>query len=84
MITNNYIDEIYDGALANGALGGKILGAGGGGFFLFFVPPFAKHLLTRYLKSKGLVINPFRFEKQGLRTWSRREPKSKKRIGTQI
>ena len=36
-ISNNFIDEIYLGSKAHGALGGKLLGAGGGGFFLFYV-----------------------------------------------
>ena len=37
-ITQDYFDEIYDTAIKNGALGGKLLGAGGGGFFIFYVP----------------------------------------------
>lgn len=37
-ISNDYIDAIYDTARTNGALGGKVLGAGGGGFMLFYVP----------------------------------------------
>ena len=36
-ITTDEINQIYDKALKNGALGGKILGAGGGGFFLFYI-----------------------------------------------
>ena len=69
MISNDYIDNIYDGALANGAIGGKLLGAGGGGFFMFYAPPFEKHNLISYLTSKGLKIQPFRFEENGLQTW---------------
>ncbi len=38
-ISTSVIDEMYDVAMANGAYGGKLLGAGGGGFFLFIVPP---------------------------------------------
>src|SRR5580700_7635307 len=38
-ITNAEIDEIYEAGMSAGALGGKLLGAGGGGFMLFFVPP---------------------------------------------
>jgi len=38
-ITNPMLDEIYEAGLSAGALGGKLLGAGGGGFMLFFVPP---------------------------------------------
>ena len=41
-ISNDYIDDIYNGALSNGAIGGKLLGAGGGGYFIFYVPPFKK------------------------------------------
>jgi len=37
-ITNNYIDNVYSTAMEHGALGGKVLGAGGGGFILFYVP----------------------------------------------
>ena len=38
-ITNDYFDDVYSRALTAGALGGKLLGAGGGGFFLFYVSP---------------------------------------------
>ena len=37
-MTDNLINKIYDNAISFGALGGKIMGAGGGGFFLFYVP----------------------------------------------
>lgn len=73
MISSQHIDAIYEGALGNGALGGKLLGAGGGGFFIFYVPPFRKHALITYLKSKNLTIQPFRFEPDGLKTWASRE-----------
>ena len=73
MISSEHIDALYDGALQNGALGGKLLGAGGGGFFIFYVPPFRKHALMTYLKSKKLTIQPFRFEPDGLKAWISRE-----------
>lgn len=38
-VTNNHVDEIYSTAILNGAVGGKLLGAGAGGFMLFLVPP---------------------------------------------
>jgi D-glycero-alpha-D-manno-heptose-7-phosphate kinase len=44
-ITNETIDTIYQRAMSNGAVGGKLLGAGGGGFLLFFVPPEKKEKL---------------------------------------
>lgn len=72
MISNNHIDDIYNGAIANGALGGKLLGAGGGGHFIFYVRPFEKFRLLDYLKSKNLTIQNFRFEHNGLITWSSR------------
>ena len=76
MISNDYIDSIYQGALKNGAIGGKLLGAGGGGFFIFYAPAFKKHALIAYLKSKDLKIRPFRFESDGLKTWKSRESKN--------
>lgn len=72
LITNNHIDSIYDGALKNGAIGGKLLGAGGGGYFLFYAPPFKRFQLINYLESKNLKAQSFRFELEGLRTWSSR------------
>ena len=74
-ISNALLDEIYHGALQHGAIGGKLLGAGGGGFFLFYTPPFQKHQLIQWLGSQGLKIHPFRFDPEGLRAWSAREGK---------
>ena len=68
-ISNNHLDEIYQNAVRNGAIGGKLLGAGGGGFFLFFVSPFRKFELINYLNSIGLNIMPFVFEEKGLESW---------------
>lgn len=73
MISSEHIDAVYERALENGALGGKLLGAGGGGFFVFFVPPFRRSTLITYLESKKLRIHPFRFEPDGLKTWVFRE-----------
>ncbi|MDH5560364.1 MAG: CBS domain-containing protein [Deltaproteobacteria bacterium] len=72
-ISNARLDNIYDNALKHGAISGKLLGAGGGGFFIFYVPPFRKHELINSLEEVGLKIRPFRFEQQGLRAWSARE-----------
>lgn len=76
MISNTAIDNTYESALQHGALGGKLLGAGGGGFFVFYTPPFLKHRLMEYLISRGLRVHPFRFEPNGLQAWSVREGKS--------
>ena len=68
-ISTKTIDTIYDGAIEAGALGGKLLGAGGGGFFIFYVSPFNKHKILSYLTAQGLTIKPFRFEPEGLQVW---------------
>ena len=73
MISNDYIDSIYYGAMENGAYGGKLLGAGGGGYFIFYVPPFKKFKLLKYFKSRNIAVQNFRFESVGLKTWSRRD-----------
>ncbi len=49
--TNNFINKLYDTALENGALGGKILGAGGGGFLLFYCKQENQKKLTTKLKN---------------------------------
>ena len=72
-ISTSSLDQVYAGALAHGALGGKLLGAGGGGFFLFYVPPFSKHRLVTRLADQGFKVHPVRFEQQGLQTWTVRE-----------
>jgi D-glycero-alpha-D-manno-heptose-7-phosphate kinase len=65
-ISNEALGNVYEAARTAGALGGKILGAGGGGFFLFYVPeerqPAVEHALV------GLRRIPFRFEGHGTRT----------------
>jgi D-glycero-alpha-D-manno-heptose-7-phosphate kinase len=70
------LDKIYENALSHGAVGGKLLGAGGGGFFVFYAPPFRKHDLMANLEQAGLKIRPFRFEPDGLRAWTARERKN--------
>ena len=72
-ISNNRLDQIYETARTSGAIGGKLLGAGGGGFFLFYVTPFRKLELMNCLKSMNLRVQPFRFERDGLQAWTARE-----------
>ena len=62
-ITNPAIDEIYEAGLSAGALGGKLLGAGGGGFMLFYVPPERREALRTRLKK--LLCVPFCLLHQG-------------------
>jgi D-glycero-alpha-D-manno-heptose-7-phosphate kinase len=62
-ISSHNIDEIYQAGLSAGALGGKLLGAGGGGFMLFFVPPDKREALRQRLKK--LLCVPFTFSTKG-------------------
>ena len=62
-ISNASIDKIYNKAIKAGAKGGKLLGAGGGGFILFFVEPDKQKDVMK--KMKKLLYVPFRFEKLG-------------------
>jgi len=64
-ISNPVIDEYYDRAIRAGALGGKLLGAGGGGFLLFYVPQ-EKHEAVRK-ELADLREMPFMFDMQGTR-----------------
>ena len=62
-ISNNKIDELYELAIKNGALGGKILGAGGGGFLLLYMK---KKNKQRFLKKfKNIIEVPFKFSSKG-------------------
>ncbi len=62
-ISTARIDEIYEAGLEAGALGGKLLGAGGGGFMLFYVPPELRARLRERLKM--LLCVPFGFSERG-------------------
>jgi len=62
-ITNASINEIYDAGLSAGALGGKLLGAGGGGFMLFFIAPEQRRALRMRLQK--LLCIPFALSNRG-------------------
>lgn len=68
-VSNFQVDEIYAAAMKAGALGGKLLGAGGGGFFLFYVQPRFRKQVTGALRDAGCKISAFRFESQGVTSW---------------
>lgn len=69
-ITNPMIDELYDTAMKNGASGGKISGAGGGGFILFYCPNNARQKVIEALSKFGVVAHPYEFTATGLKSWS--------------
>ena len=62
-ISTSQVDKIYETAMQAGALGGKLLGAGGGGFILFFVEPKFQPMVKE--KLKNLLYVPFKFEDLG-------------------
>jgi len=68
-IANPYLDELYAAARAHGALGGKILGAGGGGFFLFYTPFTRKAAVAEALAALGAQATPLVFDARGMQTW---------------
>lgn len=63
-ISDPFIDECYETARRNGAMGGKIMGAGGGGFFMFYCPG-DKTKLIEAMKKMGLRFMDFRFDFEG-------------------
>ncbi len=68
-ISNSRIQQIYDSAIEAGALGGKLLGAGGGGFFTVFAPPRSRAQVVANLKKFDCKIFPLRFENAGVVSW---------------
>jgi D-glycero-alpha-D-manno-heptose-7-phosphate kinase len=64
-ITTVRIDELYALARANGALGGKITGAGGGGYLMLYCEESRQEAVTNALESQGLIRTDFRFENGG-------------------
>ena len=62
-VSNGFIDELYGQAIKAGALGGKLLGAGGGGFLLFYCEKEKQDCLTKAMEK--LMIVPFNFENEG-------------------
>jgi len=68
-ISNPVIDELYEVARKHGALGGKITGAGGGGYILFYCCFERKHKVAEAMRDMGAAPVDFAFEANGLQTW---------------
>lgn len=66
-MTDAVLDEHYEAAREAGALGGKLMGAGGGGFFMFYVRPADKRRLIDAMTARGLRVLRFRFDVDGAR-----------------
>ena len=69
-ISNASIDAIYETALQNGATGGKISGAGGGGFMIFYAPYIHKYQLIKKLNELGGSVMNYSLTTEGLTTWT--------------
>lgn len=72
-ITNEKLDKIYKTAIDNGAIGGKLLGAGGGGFFLFYCNPIKRWNVVKSLNEIKTNVVEFNFETDGLISWKIRK-----------
>jgi len=68
-ITSSEIEEMYEEARKVGALGGKITGAGGGGYMLLYCQFEKKHKVGKRLKELGGTVTDFAFDPYGLQTW---------------
>ena len=69
-ISNSLMDEIYEAAKKAGATGGKISGAGGGGFMTFYCPANSKYNVIQSLSKFGGFVKNYQFVDHGLTTWT--------------
>ena len=69
-ISNSRVDQLYRLARREGAIGGKMPGAGGGGYFLLLTRFDRKHRVAAVLEKHGGQVVPFQFERRGLVTWA--------------
>ena len=68
-ITNPQVDALYNEAMAAGALGGKLLGAGGGGYLLMYCPYNLRHKVAARLEAAGGQLTDWVFELRGAQSW---------------
>jgi D-glycero-alpha-D-manno-heptose-7-phosphate kinase len=68
-ISNERIEDLYAAARAAGALGGKVTGAGGGGYLLLYCRDDRKHEVAARMRELGAGVEEFAFEQSGVRTW---------------
>ena len=69
-ISTPYIQELYAKARKHGALGGKISGAGGGGFMMVYCPFERKHAVAEAIEKMGAKVVDFHFDLNGMQTWN--------------
>jgi D-glycero-alpha-D-manno-heptose-7-phosphate kinase len=74
-ISTPEIDEMYDAAIRAGALGGKVTGAGGGGYMLIYCEYDRKHRVAAALEQMGVPVSDIGFDHEGLRRWTTHVPR---------
>ena len=70
VVSNSNIENIFTIALKSGAIAGKVSGAGGGGYIMFFIDPCKREQLTRALSLCNGVVQRFQFTPCGVEFWS--------------
>lgn len=68
-ITTPFFEELYETAIKAGSIGGKISGAGGGGYVFFYCPGNTRFEVAKALEKLGGKVQPYSFTKKGLETW---------------
>jgi D-glycero-alpha-D-manno-heptose-7-phosphate kinase len=68
-ISTPLFEELYDTAMQAGSTGGKISGAGGGGYVFFYCPNNTRYVVAQALELLGGRVQPYSFTKKGLETW---------------
>jgi len=69
-ISTNFFEELYEAGIQAGANGGKISGAGGGGFIFFYCPENTRYKVVNALQKFGGSVRRFEFTNNGLETWT--------------
>ena len=72
-VTNAFIEDCYETARDLGALGGKLLGAGGSGYLFIYASPLYQKKIKKALSEKGAIQEMFKFSRKGLEVWSTRK-----------
>ena len=68
-VTNQAIEDLYDTAMRNGAIGGRVCGAGGGGTLMFYCPPPSDYYVARALEAAGAHVLDVSVDRTGLLVW---------------